>query len=453
VWNGSAYIAVPASPAEDWVTADWETVGAAGQSDAVLLKEFYVPRIDAGAEMQINVDITDVIQNLYKYETSRLDMGADPENLKDTGFMLTADGFDNRSLVVLSSHLDVSYKPCITWDKLMCGFLKLTPDQTKYFYMDGTTRYGRMLVMQADQEPISYVKTVNERIYQQDIKFTDDVTVVLTGSPPSDFIPGARILCLSSGKTGVISSISGNTLYVMMDIGVFVATDTLQLLYTPAVTAVVQSVSYTGNKYIRLSRTPVSNSILRVFHTGASVTPAAWPTDFPDYTTWTEGGAGIAPVFLTSPVGTQNHYVTQDADIRDKLYLNTPDDLAVIGDVVVTYQYMYDYILMGRVQTDSDSVFNIDGCSRVGQGLITQREDDYMYKTSLYLPAPSAGLFPDISGDTTGDEYSDYNIDVLCNAVGNIRRFDGAVDVFKYGIEGKPLFRFGQQYHTFFKRI
>ena len=450
-WNGQSYVV---ETGDDWVTADWATAGAADTADAVFLKEFYLPKIEADAPTQVALDVTDVIQQLYKYETSRLSLGEDPMNVLNTGFMLTAEGFENRSMVVFTGHTatDVIQKPKITWEKLPHGFFTCPKNSTRYFYVDGTTRYGRLQVLQAASEPLSYVRTVHERIPQESIRFTDDVTVVLTGVPAS-VVAGVRLYGETSKAVGTVSSVSETTLYVSMDLRVFAAGETLHLLDNPTVTVVVVSVSYVGNKYIRLSRVPTSDSIIRVYHTGSSSAIATPPADYPNYATWSEAAAGVSPVFLSAAIGTANEFFTRDTENTDIIYLNTEVDVATVGAVVVTYQYMYDYILLGRVDTDGSSIYNIEGCNRVGKGLFSQRENDYLYKTELLLPAPSTGTFPDISGDTTVDDYSDHNIDVLCEAIHNVRRLDGKVSVFKYGIEGKPYYRFGQTYHEFFREV
>ena len=446
-WNGSAY----AVAGGNYVTADWSTAGASDSTDSVLLKEFYIDKVNSGVPTWATLDITDVIQNIYKYETSRLDMGLDPENVLQDGFMLTAEGFPNKSVVLIHGHSDSTFKPQLVWERFSQGFYQCQPDATTYFYVDGTLRYGQLQVMQSDREPISYVKTVNERIRQQDIHATDDIAINVVGSVPVEFVAGVRIYGSVTGSIGSISSVSNSILYVEQEVNTFSTSDVLTVLSSTTPTLTISNISYSGNKYVKLSRMPVSNSILRVFHTGSDTTPVAYPGTYPNYTPWTEAGAGITPVFIASAVGVQNENVTQDSVQPDIIYLNSTDTFDTIGDVVVTYQYFYDYYMLGRTISDSDSVTEIQGSSRVGNGLYVQSESDYMYRSELMLPMPSNGLIPDISGVSISGEYSDHNLGLVVTAIENIRRLDGPVDVFKYDPNGRP-YRFGQSYHSFFER-
>jgi hypothetical protein len=438
------------SASSTWVTTDWEEDGAKADSDAVFLKEFAIPKIDIDSPTWATMDITDVIKNIYKYEVSRLDMGEDPENILETGFMLTAEGFSNQSIISIKGNTDSTLKPKIYWERLNRGFYQMPPNSTKYFYIDGTTRYGRLLVKDSDREPISYVKTVHEKIRQEDIKFTSDVQIKVS-SVPTDFSSDSILYGETSKAVGTISSITENTLYVSMDIKNFESGETIRLLSDESVTTTISSVSYTGNKYVRLSRVPESTSIIRVYHTGSESTPATYPSEYPMYESWEEEGDGIEPVFLSSPSGSLNSFASRDNNELNVIHLNSSDPVSDIGDVIVTYQYQYDYILLGRARSDSDSVYRIEGCNRLGNGLYSQIENDYLYQTDLMLPMPSTGQLVDISGDTTINDYSDFNLNVLGNAIGNIRKYNGMVDIFKYNPEDKP-YQFGHLYHSFLKR-
>jgi len=458
-WNGTEYVPIATGSGEDWVTEDWGTDGAKDTSDAIFLKEFYINKIDNAYPTWASLDVTDVLQNIYKYEASRLDMGDDPENILYTGFMITADGFENRAAVVISSPDDATFKPRISWESLPHGVHQCSPDQTKYFYIDGTTRYGRMLVQESATEPTSYIMTVNERIRQQDIQRTSDVAVSLSAAPAAWMATGVKVYGTTTTAVGVITAISSNVIYVTMAIRNFQIGESIRMLTDSTSTAsIISAIVYGGNMSVRLSRMPVSDSLLRVYHTAVATTPATPPASYPDYATWTEAGAGISPVFVAAPEGILNPMATRNVNDPDVIDLNVSDDLTkggipLNGDVIVTYQYMYDYALLGRAVTDSDSISALEGCNRVGNGLIIQRENDYLYKSEVMLPEPSTGTIPDISGDSVANEYSDHNLSVLCQAIHNIRRQDGQVDVFKYDVEGKPYFRFGQQYHKFFERV
>ena len=439
-----------------WVTKDWDTPGAKADSDVVFLKEFYIPKINIDSPAWATMDVTDVIKDLYKYEASRLNMGEDPENLKDTGFMLTLESYSNKSILSIKGHSDSTLKPKITWEKQGQGFYPMNPDDTRYFYIDGTTRYGRLLVQDSDREPISYVKTVNERVRQEDIKFSSDTTLTLSANAPTEFIPGVQIYGETSNAVGTISSVTREKVYVSVQLKNFVAGETVrELTYnlgTVPASATISTISYVGNKYIKLSRVPVSTSLIRVYHTGSGSTPGTPPATYPVYTTWTEEGDGIEPVFLSSVSGTINVAATRDTDELDVIYLNSSDSASDIGDIIVTYQYQYDYTLIGRAVSDSDSVSKLEGCNRLGNGLFSQRENDYLYQTEVMLPMPSTGELVDISGDMTVNEYSNFNLGVLSDAIKNVRRYNGLVDVFKYQPEDRP-YRFGHLYHTFFRRV
>ena len=73
----------------------------------------------------------------------------------------------------------------------------------------------------------------------------------------------------------------------------------------------------------------------------------------------------------------------------------------------------------------------------------------------IWLEEWYAGYEPDIYPDASGahpsaGEYSDYDLGVLCDAVGNIRRYNGQIDVFKHDPVSKE-YRFNQMYHQFFR--
>jgi len=529
-WDGSAYVSVTAPAGDTWTTECWETSGASGLSDARFLTEFYIPRITTDAPQWVSVDITSVIQDIYKYEASNLDMANDPENILFTGFMLTSEGFTNRSMTILASSDDATYKPKLEWSKLVHGLYQCPTNTTTYFYIDGTTRYGRMLVQQSATEPISYIRTVNELIRSQDIIKDANVTLTLSGpatmavgdrvygettgacatvtttyttltlatSPVSTMMVGARVYGQTSGAYGTISVIAGSILTVLkeygnfsdgesirttspslgtlvtittavnspvltvqMEIRNFSTSESVRLLtpYAPA-TLTIDDIAYIGNMSVRLSRMPVSSSSITVYHT---TSPAAaevpYPAEYPAYTPWTEVGAGIAPIFVTSPAGSVNIMATRNETEPDIINLNVTDDVSKGGvpltnDVIVTYQYLYDMVSFGRAVTTTDNITDIDGCNRVASGLFIQRESDAQYKCDLMLPQePALNAFPDIAGDATTDEYSDHNLGVLCQAVHNIRRQDGPVDVFKYQVAGKPYYIPGQNYHQFFERV
>lgn len=447
-WDNATTEFVPAVSGSSWVISDWEEVGAAGDSDAVFLKEFYLAKVESPS--WVTLDVTDIVKDIYKYETTRLDMGEDEQNILQAGFMLTAENYPNRSLVIIKGHSDSNFRPKLVWERLSHGFYQVTPDETRYFYIDGTMRYGRLLVMSDVREPISYIKTVHERIRNQDLRFTSDVAVGLTGNPPPDFVAGAVVYGGAAKAVGTISSVKNNTLYISMAVRNFAIGDTLRILPSGVATATAASVSYVGNKYVTLSRTPVSSSVIRVYHTGVPTTPVTPPADYPAYTPWTEGGSGIEPYFVSSAFGVPNQFAARDDTELNRINLNTSEEVTAIGDVIVTYQYQYDFILLGRAVADSDSVQAIEGCARLGVGLFAQRENDYLYGSELMLPMGSTGEFVDLSGDPTATAYSDHNLRVLCDAVSNVRRANGRVDVFKYEVEGKP-YRFGQLYHKFFR--
>jgi len=437
---------------EDWVTKDWGTDGAKTSSDAVFLKEFYIPKISIDSPAWASIDVTDIIQDIYKYEVSRLNMGEDPENILETGFMLTAESYSNRSLISIKGHTNSTLKPKISWEKHAQGFHTVSPDSIKYYYIDGTTRYGRLLVKESSQEPISYIKTVHERIYQEDIKYSSNVSLILSSAPPAEFTFGVKLYGETSKAVGELSSVTNKTLNVSMQLKSFSVGETIRLLSDETVTATISSISYSGDKYVKLSRVPTSGSIIRVYHTGVQTTPATAPSEYPSYMTEDEDSDGIAPKFVSTASGTLNNFAERDTNSLDIINLNASDSVSTIGDVIVTYQYQYDYILLGRAVSDSDSVYDLEGCNRIGNGLFSQIENDYLYKTEVMLPMASTGNFVDISGDSTQDEYSDFNLGVLSDAIKNIRRYNGLVDVFKYQPEDKP-YRFGHLYHKFLKRV
>jgi hypothetical protein len=177
----------------------------------------------------------------------------------------------------------------------------------------------------------------------------------------------------------------------------------------------------------------------------------AYSSDYPDYSSWSESGPGITPVFVSSVYGTLNRFATQDTIDRSIILLNSTDSVLLIKDVIVTYQYMYDFYLLGRAVTDSDSIYRIEGSSRVGNGLFAESETDSLYKTEVMLPEPSTRLVPDVSGAVVSSEYSDHNLGLVAQAIRNTRRQDAPVDLLKYGLTGRP-YRIGQEYHQFFER-
>ena len=458
VWNGTDYTNL-GSTTQDWISEIWEQPGATGTSDAIFIKEFSVPRVAYDAPDRpvfISVDLTDVYQQLHKYESVRMDMGEDPENLATTGFMITAESMNNRSMVAFSSSDDTSFFPYIEYEYLPQGFYSCPINATTYFYLDGTTRYGRLLVQQATAEPTNYVRTVNELIRKEDIRFNSAVTLTLA-SAPTGIILGERLYDVTSGACGTVATQVDNVLTVNTELRTFhVGDDVRRLADAAMIPITITAVAYSGNKSVRLSHMPIIDSTFTVRHTGADNVDVEPPAQYPDYTPWTEAGDGIAPVFIATPTGVINASATQDVNEPDIINLNLTDDPTKGGtpldhDVLVTYQYMYDTVTLGRVITDGTSITAVEGCNRVGEVFI-QREADAQYKSDLLLPAPPAsGAYPDISGLAT-EEYSDHNMDVLCQALHNVRRLDGQVDVFKQVVVGKPQYIPGQLYHQFFER-
>ena len=453
-WNGSSYV----SNTTDWVTAYWDEDGAEGAKDALFLKEFYVEQIDSAKD--IYLDITDVLQELYKYECSNLNLSQniDPENILDCGFMITAENLPDRSMFVCGAHSDVNFKPLVEWERLYRGYYDAgVAGDTKYFYVDGTTKFGRLLVMQSDREPISYVKTVHERIRNNELKYTSSIKLQLSAAVPATYVVDERVYGLTSKAVGKITSVGDTSIFVSADIGKVSAGETLRLLDTPdSVTATLSSLSYTGDKYLELSRNPEESTLLKVYYTGASTTDASAPSAYPDYEPWTEEGDGIRPVFLTSPPGGVTEILTAelDAEHPNRINLNTSVTQASLGDIIVTYQYEYNFVMLGRVITDDGGVQFLEGCTRLDNQLYSMSENDAKYQSQLMLPMPStAEYLPEISGgaDPSGYEYSDYNKGILCDAVANIRRYNGKIDVFKYDPTVKS-YQFNQLYHTFFRR-
>lgn len=450
-WNGTEFVA----NTRQWVTEYWEDEGALGNDDRVLLKEFTVPKMTRPQLMKL--DITDVLQQIYKYESARLNMGDDPQSILKCGFMLTMEGMPNKSIMIIDSETGTT-PPVIRWTKMTTGYYT-PPDGLEYFYVDGTSRYGRLLVLQSDREPVNYVKTVNERIRNADIKTTDGATLTVAGGVPASYSVGDKIYGLTSMAIGTITAMGGNEIYLSEDINIF-QTETIRLLDDPdSATTVISSINRSGAKYVRISRPRYNGSILQVSYTGVATTPSAYPLDYPAYTVWSEEGAGIEPVFLSSiPSGTRLYYSEFDDTEYDLVHLNTTETLAALGDIIVTYQYYYEFLPLGRTQANALEVLDIEGCQRPNQHLFGM-SDSEKYHVELMLPRPSTGEYVDISGlaaDISGpamiNEYSDYNLGVLCDAISNIRRFDGAIDVFKYAPVEKP-YRFNQLYHQFFRRV
>jgi len=435
------------STTQEWVTKDWTTDGAKDSKDAIYLKEFYIPKLDTPS--WVTLDVTDILQNIYKYEAHRLNMGEDDSNILNTGFMLTAEGFPDKTIVTMAGHSDPTRAPIISYEKFQRGYYYQASNSEKYFYVDGTTRWGKLLVLDSNSEPLPYVRTVNERIRQEDIKYTTDVTLTLS-SIPVDFVVDAIIYGQTSKAVGTITSV--DTVNSAISVNVMHKTftaETIQILSTSAKVASVSAVSYTGNKYVQLSRLPINGTLLRVYHTGAATTPDAYPSDPEVYSTLAASTSGIAPVFETLATGTYNPFAKQDAIDKTIINLNSTASVSAIGDVIVTYQYYYEFQLLGKSSSDSDSVCKIEGSSRLGYGLYGMSENDYLYRTNVLLPMSSSGAFVDISGNST-IEYSDNNFEVLTGAVGNVCRLNSKSDIFKYALEQKG-YRYGTSYHTFLK--
>jgi hypothetical protein len=436
------------STTQEWITKDWTSDGAKDQKDAIYLKEFCIPKIE---NSWVSLDVTDILQNIYKYECHRLNMGEDDANIITTGFMFTAEGFPDKTIVTMAGHSDPVRSPIIYYEKVRRGQYQITPNAQKYFYVDGTTRWGKLLVLDSNSEPLPYTRTVHERIRQEDIRYSTDVTLTLS-SIPSDFTVNSVIYGRTSKAVGTITSI--NTTNVSINVDVMhktFAAETIQILGDTSKTATVSAVTYTGNKFVQLSRLPITNTLLRVYHTGAATTPDTYPADPEVYTTLTGSTLGIAPVFETSVSGTYNPFASQDPDDKTLINLNTTDSVATIGDVIVTYQYPYEFQILGKATSDSDSVSKLEGSSRLGYGMYGMSENDYLYRTNVLLPMPSTGVFVDLSG---GDsiEYSDYNFDVLGCAIKNINRYNSKSDIFKYELEQKG-YQYGRSYHKFLKGV
>jgi len=431
---------------QEWVTKDWTTQGAKDSKDAIYLKEFYIPKIE---NSWVTLGITDIMQNIYKYEVSRLNMGEDDTNILNTGFMLTAEGFPDKTLITLAGHSDPTRAPTIDYERFQRGYIPQIPDSQKYYYIDGTTRWGNLLVLDSDSEPLPYTRTVNERIRQEDIRYMTDVTLTLS-SIPSDFTVGAIVYGQTSKAVGTISSVNTTDVAISVDVQhKTFTTETIQILSDSTKTATVTAVSYTGNKYVQLSRLPINGTLLRVYHTGAATTPDAYPDDPSVYQTLTGSSLGIAPVFESAISGTYNPFAIQDTEDKTIINLNTTDSVSTIGDVIITYQYEYQFQILGKATSDSDSISKLEGSSRLGYGLYGMSENDYLYRTNVLLPEPSSGIFVDISGSAS-IEYSDENFDVLTQAIKNVNRFNSKSDVFKYELEQKG-YQYGRSYHTFFK--
>ena len=457
-WDGSQYVSA-VSDNQDYAIQEWQTAGAEGASDTTLLEEFYVPQIET--DQWVSFDFTNVIKELYKYETARLDMGDDPLNVLNTGFMISLDAMDDKSLMLIAGDTDDTHKPKLDWERFAYGFYSAPSLSTRYLYTDGTTRYGRLLVLNSDREPVTYNKLVYERIRNADIKLTSDLTLVLD-SVPAGLAVGDRVYGETSGAVGTVSAVGTPNIFVSVTLKQFEAAETIHKLSDTAVTAVISSISYSGNKYVRISRLPVAGFNIKVNHTGVTTTAIGAPADYPAYTEWTEAGAGIEPVFVAESSGEQNIFATQDADDSMVIYLNSSDSLSTIGDVVITYKYEYNFVFLGRTITDNEGVTSIEGCSRLGSHLYGESENDTRYKSELMLPMPSTGEFVDLSGEgyneltgvggATADDYSDYNLGIVCDAVSNIRRFNGKLDAFKYDPTEKD-YRFGHLYHNFFRKV
>lgn len=450
-WNGSDYVEIDvgnSSTWKDYVTKDWEEDGATGNKDRVLLGEFYIPRITSA--QWVELDITHILKNIYKYETSRLDADTNSYNILRTGFMLSAEGFDNRSAVVFAGHTDSTYRPQIEWEVMARGYFSTDPNTTTYFYVDGTTRYGRLLVLQSDKEPLSYDKLVHEKIRNQDIHFSEDTTLKLS-SIPGDFEVGSKLYGQTSGAVGTISSIGNTSIFISVSLKRFESGETVQLLEDPTITATITSINYSGNKYLEISRYPINSYDIVVHHTGITTAPASPPDEYPSYSEWSEEGSGIEPVFLSSSSGNRNIFASQDVDNPKKIYLNSSDSIADIGDVIVTYKYKYDFQFLGRAITNNKGITKLEGCSRLGSHLYSESDNDWKYKSELMFPMPSSGELVDISGLTTANDYSDHNLAIIANNVSNVRRYNAEIDTFKYGMREKP-YRFNQLYHSFLKR-
>ena len=438
-----------------WTTNSWTVTNT---NNAKFLKDIYIPKVDIDSPAQVSVNITDVIQDVYKYETSRQDLGDDPENLNECGFMITMENYSDKSFMSIQGDTDIDSKqPNITWEFINSGFYEVPVDASTFLFLDGTTRYDQLLVRQSVREPISYNITVNERIRGASIKFNSASTITTIVSPPAEFAVGKTIYGATSTAYGIIEAIDDITISVQINFSNFVVGELLSVLdyETAPASSVIATVADSTELYIKLSRTPILDSTFTVYHSTIAPTVAATPPgSYPSYAEWTEAGSGILPVFIAAvPGGTfENDFVTQDANDPTIIYLNTDKTLANIGDVFITYDYLYEYVLLGKVTADANYITDIEACNRLNNGIFSQRENDFKYQSELMLPEPQAfDTNPDISGDTTIDEYSDFNLEQLGNAVANVRRSNGLVDIFKYDIIGKT-YRFGQAYHTFFKR-
>ena len=397
-WNGSAY--VTAGTALPIVKSQWDSAGANGVEDSILLKEYSIPKIEMGA--WVSLDVTDILKDIYKYESDYLDMGSDPENILETGFMLTADAYPNKSTILISGHNNSMFCPRIIWEKQSIGMYKVPVDKTLYHYIDGTLRYGRLQVRQSETEPISYVKTVNERILLQDIIYVDSITLIFISTNPVVLpIVGDRLYQPITGAAGIILSIDSSTIKTTITIKQelrhfsvgypvhLISNGTLSTFGSPATIP-----PYSGNYAVKLSRVPVLNSIVRVYHTRTYSAYPVYPTNYPEYSPWEIDGEGFTPRFVSNVLGTQNTKITQDAEYADLIYLNTTNNPMSIGYVIVTYQYLYDYVLMGRTLSNGDSISDIQGSSRVANGAYFQSETDYLYKSELMLPAPIVQTSP-----------------------------------------------------------
>lgn len=451
-WNGSSYIEIDAGDSSTWqdlVTKDWQVDGGSGEEDRILLQELYLPQITSAQYMEF--DITQVLSNIYKYETQRLDMGDDEFSVIKTGFMLSAEGMEDNSAVVMAGHTDSTYKPSIEWEVMSGGYFSADPNTTTYFYVDGTTRYGRLLVRQSDTEPIAYKKIVREKIRNEDIQLSQDTALELS-SVPSDFTVNSRVYGQTSGAVGTINSVGTTEIFVSTSLRRFESGETLQLLEDSSVTTTISDINYNGNKFVRISRYPVSDYAITVHHIETSTSPVSAPSEYPAYSEWTEEGSGIEPVFVDSVSGVLNINASQDPDDLRKIYLNTSTSISDVGDVIVTYKYYYDFRYLGRAVTDNEGITKLEGCSRLGSHLYSESDNDWQYKSELMFPMPSSGEFVDLSGDITADDYSDYNLKIMADNVSNIRRYNAGIDTFKYDLKDKP-YRFNQLYHSFLKGI
>jgi hypothetical protein len=448
-WNGSGYDYIT----KDITTKYWDEVGV-GDTDTVLISEVYIPEIAYNASgTPFSVDLTDFLQRLMKYETSNPNMSTnDPESILNCGFLIDGSALPNKSLCIFK--VVPGSTPTLITKKMGEGFVTAT-DGVQYFFSDGTTRYGQLLVKSSDREPQNYIRTVYEVIPKDQI-LADSGIVLSTGAVPTSFVPGAIIYGITSKAVGKILSVGVDNITVSEELHHF-SSETVRLLNDANYllgTVTVSAVNRNGLKKIRLARAPIEGSLLKVYFMGSDTQPViTYPSTYPAYIP-SSNTDGVYPVFVdTLPVGaTQLYFVSQDADDSMEIHLNTTMAIDDLGTIICLYQYEFDFVPMGRVTADSQYINNIEGCPRVDSHLYAQSKTDANYRTEVFLPKPSDGQFVEFSGESSADSYSDYNLGVLANAIKSIRRLDGKVDIFKYLPISKP-YKYGEQYSTFFKGV